>query len=96
MADDTVPGGSEMPLLLNAHHPDDDGGMPAWFKVVMPLIAAAVVAYFTSEIRSEAAMSRMEEREQNHYLELRASIELLRQDLRDYRRESNGNGNGSR
>ena len=73
--------------ILNLHQADEGEAVDLrpWVKLFAPLALAALVAYFTSEIRSEAAMSRMEEREQNHYLELKQSIDLLRQDIRDLR-----------
>jgi hypothetical protein len=58
---------------------------PEWLKWLIGLGLAAIVSYFTSQARTDAAMARIEERENNHYSELKASIELLRQDIRELR-----------
>lgn len=80
-----------MPLLSVVRDDDEQherrDRVPEWAKLLAPMILAAIVAYFTSEIRSQAAMSRMEEREGNHYLELKALLELQRQDTREAQRE---------
>lgn len=59
---------------------------PEWVRWGIGLALAAVVAYYTSHAESESARTRLEEREQNHYAELKAAIDLLRQDIRDLRR----------
>lgn len=59
--------------------------LPDWLKYVLSLLLAAMVAYFTSQAKTDSAMARIEEREENHYKELKASIDLLREDIRDLR-----------
>lgn len=59
--------------------------LPDWLKFVIGLAIAGLVAYFTSQAKTDAAMSRIEERENNHYAELKDAIGLLREDLRSFR-----------
>lgn len=59
--------------------------LPDWLKWLLGLVAAATVAYFTAQTEVRTAQTRIEERENNHYQELKASIDLLRQDVRDLR-----------
>ena len=79
-----------MPLLSvlrdNDGKPNEDR-VPDWAKILFPIVVSAVVAYFTSQIRAESYMSRMEEREGNHYLELKSSLDLQRSDTREAQRE---------
>lgn len=75
-----------MPFLSVIREPDEmrqprkDDPLPEWLWRVFAIAGAVVVAYYTSQANTKAAMARITERESNHYLELRTSMDLIRQD----------------
>jgi hypothetical protein len=72
-------------LHQDEHVPTPDG-MPEWLKLIVPIAMAAIVAYYTSVIKSESSLSRIDATQEARYVELRNAIEALRYDIREMRR----------
>jgi hypothetical protein len=77
---------SHPPTILNAagQPPEESEPLPDWLKFVLGMAIAALVSYFTSQVNTAVAIGRLEERQNNQYQELKASIQLMREDLRSY------------
>lgn len=62
--------------------------MPDWLKFLIGIVIASLVSYFTAEINTAVAIGRLEERQNNQYQELKDSIGLMREDLREFMRRA--------
>lgn len=78
---------TEAPQERDALRPLANGKLVALGKFVAPIAIAAVVAYFTAQAETRVAIAVVTERENNHFLELKAELRDTKEELRLLRQE---------
>jgi hypothetical protein len=71
----------------DALRPLANGKLVALGKFALPLLIAAVVAYFTAQAETKVAVAVVTERENNHFAQLKSELGDVKDELRLLRAE---------